>query len=88
MNKALSETRDKLFDARYLIEGMRLAVENMSDEDEMKCLIQSLAKVAVEKIDAAMGSAILDPPATKREMDRARAYMEKTGASTRPSEAA
>jgi hypothetical protein len=44
MNKALSETRDKLFDARYLIEGMRLASENMSDEDEMKCLIQSLAK--------------------------------------------
>lgn len=88
MNNALIETRDQLFDARYLIEGLRLVAENMRDQDEMKCLIQSLAKVAVEKIDAVMGGAILDLPATKKQVARARAYLEKTGAYVKPAVAA
>jgi hypothetical protein len=58
--EARNETRDLLFAARNLVEGISRGVEDM--EDERREMIQGLAAIAIEKLDAATGSPILDPP--------------------------
>jgi hypothetical protein len=89
MSKARDETRNLLFEAQNIVKAIGLAAENLSDDnDEFKFVIQSLAKVAAEKIDEVAGGAVLDPPVTKRQVAKARAYMERTGAFIKPSEAA
>jgi hypothetical protein len=77
MSNVLPETRDKLFDARNIVTGIQLTAENMDDDDTLKLVIQSMAKVAVEKIDAVTGGAVFDPPVTEKQMAKARKYLEK-----------
>jgi hypothetical protein len=54
-----------LFDVRNLVEAIQMAAENL--EDDQREVIQTA------------GGAVLDPPATEKEMAQARAYIEKSG---------
>jgi hypothetical protein len=88
MSKAHDEVLNLLYEARDFVEALRLASESMSDGDELKSVIETVTKAAVQKIDAATNSAALDPPITKRQVAKARAYLEREGAFIKPSEAA
>jgi hypothetical protein len=66
-----------LFDARNLVEAIQMTAENL--EDDQREVIQTLTRLAMEKIDDVAGGAVLDPPATEKEMAQARAYIEKSG---------
>jgi hypothetical protein len=72
----LQKTREILWDARNLIEAIQMAAERL--EDNQREVMQTLARIAMEKIDDVAGGSILDPPATEKDMARARAYIEKS----------
>ena len=80
MRKVIIEkTREKLFDVRNLIEGIRFVAEAMDDCDELKLVIQTAARIAVEKVDEVTGGVVFDPPWTERQIARKRAELEKRG---------
>ena len=86
----LSDTVDLLYDARNLVDALRLVVHVDEDPrsrhqsesvraDHRRHIIESMAGVAVGKIDAALGGAFLDPPISEARIAKAKAYMVKTG---------
>jgi diphthamide synthase (EF-2-diphthine--ammonia ligase) len=70
----LDKARDILWDAGNL----RMASENM--DDEVKYVVQTIARIAIEKINEVASGDVLSPRPTEKQMAKARAYMEKTGA--------
>jgi hypothetical protein len=71
----LDKANDALFDARNLIGAIQMAAENIKDENRE--IIQTLTRLAVEKIDDVLVEGVFDSPPTKKEMAMARAFLEK-----------
>jgi hypothetical protein len=68
-----------LFDARNLVEAIRMIGENIQDtHDDLSFVIQTTARIAMEKIDEVTGGAVLDPPTTEKQRARAVARYEKS----------
>jgi hypothetical protein len=80
----LDKARDILFDARNLVDAIRRIAENMKDtEDDLDFVIQTVARIAMGKIDDVTGG-VLDPPATEKEIAGARILFEKSGGYRKP----
>ena len=77
----LDKAKDTLFVARNLVGAIQMAAENM--QDDHREIIQTLTRLAVEKIDDVTGG-ILDPPVTEKQIVRARASIEKSGGFRQP----
>ena len=66
----IQNAKETLFDARNLVEAIRLIADNMLDDpdNDLGLVIQTTARVAIEKIDEVTGGEILDPrPSGKQE---------------------
>jgi len=69
----LEEAKSLLFDARNLIDALRLAAKDLKDDQGNHGLvIRSVAAFAMEKIDDVTGGAVFDPPPTPRDIAKAK----------------
>jgi hypothetical protein len=65
----IQDAKETLFDARNLVEAIRMiAAENMDDDDDLQHVIQTAARIAVEKIDEVTGGGILDTDPTDNQV--------------------
>jgi hypothetical protein len=77
----LDKARDTLWDAGNLVEAIRRIAENMEDRGgDLDFVIQTVARIAKEKIHEVAGGVVLSPPPTKREIARATALLGPRGA--------
>jgi hypothetical protein len=77
----LDKARDTLWDAGNLVEAIRRIAENMEDRGgDLDFVIQTVARIAKEKINEVAGGVVLSPPPTKREIARATALLGQRGA--------
>jgi hypothetical protein len=63
----LDKARDTLWDTGNLVEAIRRIAENMEDRGgDLDFVIQTVARIAKEKINEVAGGVVLSPPPTKK----------------------